>query len=34
MIKNYKNLGRISLILLSLLEEPDPKNLGLAGASE
>ena len=35
MIKNYKNLGRISLILLLfLLEEPDPKNLGLAGASE
>jgi hypothetical protein len=28
MIKNYKNLGRISLILLLLLlEEPDPKKL-------
>jgi hypothetical protein len=37
MIKNYKNLGRISLILLLLLlllGEPDPRNLGLAGASE
>jgi hypothetical protein len=34
MIKNYKNLGRISLILLLLLGEPDPRNLGLAGSSE
>jgi len=35
MIKSYKNLGWISLILLLLLlEEPDPKNLGMAGASE
>jgi hypothetical protein len=40
MIKNYKNLGRISLILLLLLllllllGEPDPRNLGLVGASE
>jgi len=37
MIKNYKNLGWISLILLLLLlllGEPDPRNLGLAGSSE